>query len=72
MGNVNCNICVHVSQTEEEQKNDCRYAPHICMIYQKRVIHQSQELGDHSMIYPCEECVKSMYENFMVRGFNGR
>ena len=68
MDKINCNKCANVSQTEEDQKRDYRSFPHICQIYDTRVIHQSNRLGYHSMIYPCAECVKSGYVNFTERG----
>ena len=64
MDQINCNKCINVSQTEEEQKRDYRSFPHICQIYHRRVIHRSSRLGYHSMIWPCGDCVKSGYINY--------
>lgn len=61
---INCNDCANVSQTEKEQKLDYRCRPHICSVFNKRVIHQSNRLGYHSMLYPCAECVKSGYVDY--------
>lgn len=52
----NCNNCVHINLTEEQQHKTAPGVPHICMKYGKRVFHRSNKPGYHGMLFPCKEC----------------
>jgi hypothetical protein len=55
---MDCNDCEHLNIKESEQINNM--SPHICLKYNKRVLHMSQSLIHDDYIYPCKEC-KSNY-----------
>ena len=52
----NCNDCLFISLTEEEQENTSE--KHICLKYDRRVFHRSKTLEHlkHNFLYPCKEC----------------
>lgn len=64
----NCNECVHVNITEEQQHKEGLNILHVCTVYWSRVLHRSQRRGHHGFLYPCEECVRDEYEHFERRG----
>lgn len=63
----NCNECININITEEEQHSSKNKSFHYCNKYGARVIHRSTDIGFHSFIYPCNRCVSDKYENFKRR-----
>lgn len=69
---IDCNNCGHLNITEEEQQKmflstEYKY-PHRCLLYNKPVKHNCMTVRDHdSRLYPCEECIKDDYKNFVIR-----
>lgn len=60
---IDCNSCLHLTTTEEQQERFWRLTkkkvmlPHICSKYNQRVRHYPYY---EPMIHPCEECIKEM------------
>jgi hypothetical protein len=57
---ANCNECIHLNMTENEQKlftNPNYLAYHICKMYGTRVRHNSSNPNlYHDYIQPCNKC----------------
>ena len=59
----NCNECLFINITEQEQKNNKEN--HYCTKYRTRVLHGSNIIGvKHNFIKPCSQCSG---ENFIPR-----
>ena len=72
---VNCNNCVHINITEQDQAvMTIRCAPgHVCNYYGTRVRHETNNLKFNTCIKPCDKCIEDKYVNFknkMGVGFN--
>lgn len=62
---IDCNNCIHLNITEEEQAD--KRKDHKCLFYKKRVIHNSynHETKTHDRkLNPCNECCKDNYKNY--------
>lgn len=60
-----CNYCNYINITEKEQnykKTKGVFVPHICLKYNKRVIHRSSRPNHSEYLYPCEECIGETYD----------
>ena len=59
---MDCNDCKYLSCTEAEQKHLKQVfgeiIPHICIKYNKRVIHRASNIRHSGYLYPCDECEK--------------
>ena len=58
---IDCNDCIHLNITEEEQSKDKE--PHICKFYNKRVRH----MDCNYYLYSCKECNRDGFENYEYR-----
>jgi hypothetical protein len=73
MNKVNCNSCVNVNLTEEQQhayyhSSEPYYLiPHFCKIYGYRLSHRSNKLKFHPMLYPCTKCSEDGHKNYKER-----
>lgn len=54
---VDCNYCIYVSLTEEEQ-TDTKREIHRCKFFNARVYHKCRKDG---FLYPCQECDSKMF-----------
>lgn len=60
---TNCNECVHISLTEEEQVTN-KYATHRCNEFYIQIRHKPVEKGQakDNTIYPCKICRGSKFK----------
>lgn len=62
---IDCNDCIHLNITEEQQYDSRK--DHICLKYNKRVIHNSynhKSKTHNKKLHPCRECCENNYENY--------
>lgn len=62
---IDCNDCIHLNMTEEQQCDSRK--DHICLKYNKRVIHNSynhKSKTHNKKLHPCRECCEDNYENY--------
>jgi len=53
---INCNDCIHISNTEEDQKIN-KYAEHRCNMFYLKVFHKGDKYKRKDFtIYPCKIC----------------
>ena len=69
---VNCNDCIHINITEEEQNvmTGRRVHGHMCNYYHCRVCHESNILKFNDRIYPCDKCFADKHVNFREKTSN--
>lgn len=62
---IDCNDCIHLNITKEQQCDNRK--DHICLKYNKRVIHNSynhKSKTHNKKLHPCKECYEDNYENY--------
>lgn len=64
--NVDCNNCIYIDMTEDQQRALHTHSMHICNHYGSRCKHNSQ-CDDAYHIYPCKECYNDEFKHFMHR-----
>lgn len=62
---MDCNKCKHLNMTEKEQVD--KRKDHICLIYNKRVFHNSNTVKHDERLYPCWKCRDNDYACFEDR-----
>lgn len=62
-----CNNCVWISQTEEEQRKNKGPLHHFCTKYNKRLFHRTSRLDHDSYIWPCRACDEDWHMNYQER-----
>jgi len=63
---VDCNFCIHLNITEEEQKGAQTNIPHICMYYDMQVYHHANTQPHNAYLHPCRHCSDIAYPNYEV------
>lgn len=64
---IDCNYCKHLNMAEAQQQNkeNGNSFPHICQYYKRRVFHRTREKSHNSKLFPCVECSKHNYRQFL-------